>query len=124
MDAFKALPPVTRTLLLATAACTVPVLLALASVYPLVFIPNKIFGKMELWRLVTPFFYGGRGIPLVFDVFLLYRNSSDLEEKHFQRRTADYGQSWGPCGRGGEGRGEHEGRGRRTDGPLVEQLGR
>ena len=31
-----------------------------------------------MWRLITPFFYGGSGIPLVFDVFLLYRNASDL----------------------------------------------
>lgn len=39
---------------------------------------SQIFGKAEIWRLITPFFYGGSGIPLVFDVFLLYRNANDL----------------------------------------------
>ncbi|KAL8277549.1 hypothetical protein RQP46_009981 [Phenoliferia psychrophenolica] len=90
MEALNALPPVTRTLLLAVAGCTIPVLLAIMPVYPLVFVPHKIFGKAELWRLLTPFFYGGSGIPLVFDVFLLYRNASDLEERHFQRKTAEF----------------------------------
>lgn len=47
MDALKALPPVTRTLLLATAACTVPPLLALMSVYPLVFIPDKVRARVQ-----------------------------------------------------------------------------
>lgn len=38
------------------------------------------------------FFYGGGGIPFIFDTFLLYRNSNDLETRHFMGRTAEYGQ--------------------------------
>lgn len=40
---------------------------------------------------VTPFLFGGKGIPLIFDAFLLYRGLNDLEESHFQRRTAEMG---------------------------------
>ncbi|KAI5476181.1 hypothetical protein MNV49_000342 [Pseudohyphozyma bogoriensis] len=89
MDQFKSLPPVTRTVLLGAVLTTGPVLLALTDLYPIVFIPNRVFGKAEIWRLVTPFLYAGGGIPLIFDLFLLYRNLNDLEERHFQRRTAD-----------------------------------
>ena len=55
-----------------------------------VFIPSAITKNWEIWRLVTGFGFGGSGIGLLFDTFLLYRNSVDLEERHFQGRTASY----------------------------------
>lgn len=93
MDELKKLPPVTRTVLAAVFAVTLPVLLQLVSIYPVVFVPQRITTKLELWRLVTPFLYGGKGIPLIFDAFLLFRGLSDLEESHFQRKTAEMSTS-------------------------------
>lgn len=63
------------------------------------FIPSAITKDWEIWRLVTGFGFGGSGIGLLFDTFLLYRNSVDLEERHFQGRTASYSKS--PGGRAG-----------------------
>ena len=71
---------------------TLPCLLKLMSAYNIVFIPSLITSKFEVWRIVTSFLYGGEGIALLFDVFLIFRNSSDLEERCFMGRTADYGQ--------------------------------
>lgn len=72
---------------------TLPCLLKLVSAYSILYIPSLITGKFELWRIVTSFLYGGEGLALLFDVFLIFRNSSDLEERAFMGRTADYGES-------------------------------
>ena len=34
---------------------------------------------LQIWRPFTGFFYGGGGFPLLYDFFLIYRNSSALE---------------------------------------------
>jgi Derlin-2/3 len=83
---------VTLTFISSVFFITTPILLRLVSIYPLVFVPSRIFGKLELWRLVTPFLFGGKGIGAIFDAFLLGRNSMELETGHFGGRTADYGQ--------------------------------
>lgn len=90
MDELRKIPPVTRTLVGGTLFVTLPILLQLASAYTILFSVPKITRGFELWRIVTPFLYGGAGIPLLFDVFLLFRNSSQLEEGHFFNKTADY----------------------------------
>jgi len=76
-----------------------------------VFVPKAIVKDWEVWRLVSGFCYGGKGIGLLFDTFLLYRNSVDLEERHFQGRTASYSEPhvtiWAgaaPAGGGPEGK--------------------
>lgn len=89
MDELKKLPVVTRSILAGVVLVTLPVLLQLVSIYPVVFIPQRITTKFEVWRLLTPFLFGGTGIPLIFDAFLLFRGLNDLEESHFARRTAD-----------------------------------
>lgn len=89
MDELRKLPVVTRSILAGVTIVTLPVLLQLVSIYPVVFVPQRITAKFELWRLVTPFLFGGKGIPLIFDAFLLYRGLNDLEESHFQRKTAE-----------------------------------
>lgn len=94
MDEIRKIPPVTRTLVLSVAAVTLPVLLTVLSPYYIIWLPRNIFSrKLELWRVYTSFFFGGGGIPFIFDTFLLFRNSNDLEERHFMGRTAEYGMS-------------------------------
>lgn len=91
MDEIRKIPPVTRSIIGGVLLVTIPILLHLVSAYPIVFVPRRITRNFELWRIVTPFLYGGGGIGFLFDVFLVFRNSSDLEERHFGGRTAEYG---------------------------------
>ncbi|CDU22995.1 related to DFM1-ER protein involved in ER-associated protein degradation [Sporisorium scitamineum] len=90
MDEINKIPPVTRYMLGATGAITLPCILAITSPTPFVLYWPWIISRFHIHRIFTSFFYGGSGLKLLFDVFLLYRNSSDLELNHFGRRTADY----------------------------------
>ena len=76
--AFLAMPPVTRTLLAGTAAVTLPTMLALVSPYQIIF-HWPLIRRLQLWRLVTPFFYAGSGISALFNCFFLFRTANDLE---------------------------------------------
>lgn len=52
---------------------------------------NRVFGGLELWRLLTNLlFFGGFGMPFVFNMFFLIRYSQGLEQARFQGRSADY----------------------------------
>ncbi|WVF69561.1 hypothetical protein IAT40_004339 [Kwoniella sp. CBS 6097] len=84
------IPPVTRTLLLGTGLITVPCLLRLISPASVAIIWPMITKRYEVWRPVTSFFYGGSGFPLLYDVFLIYRNSSSMERDLFRNDTAEY----------------------------------
>lgn len=90
MDEIRKIPPVTRYMLAATAAITLPCILTFTSPYRFVLFWPLVLRKFHIHRIFTSFFYGGSGLKLLFDYFLLYRNSSDLELNHFGRRTADY----------------------------------
>lgn len=90
MDEINKIPPVTRTMIFATLAVTLPGLLQIMSPYVFFLWWPAITGKFQIWRLFTSFFYGGSGIQLLFDIFLLLRNSTDLETNKFYRKTADY----------------------------------
>ncbi|GAA5862911.1 hypothetical protein JCM8547_003618 [Rhodosporidiobolus lusitaniae] len=89
MDEIKKIPPFTRTVVGGVVLATVPTLLMILSPYHLAFLPQRIAVKWEVWRLVTPFLYGGRGLPLVFNLIMLYRSLVDLEESHFGRRLGE-----------------------------------
>ncbi|GAA5970471.1 hypothetical protein JCM21900_003139 [Sporobolomyces salmonicolor] len=89
MDEIRKIPPFTRTVVGAVIGTTLPVILQILSLYPLVFIPAKVVNQLELWRLVAPFLFGGSGLPLVFNLIMLFRSLKDLEESHFQGRLAD-----------------------------------
>lgn len=75
-QAFMSLPPVTRTLLAGTGLTTLPTALAILSPYLIVF-DTVGLRKLQLWRLVTPFFYAG-GLTLVgvlpFQLLIWYTN--------------------------------------------------
>lgn len=90
MDEIRKIPPVTRYMLGATGAITLPCILAITSPWRFALSWPLVIYKYHIHRIFTSFFYGGSGLKLLFDVFLLYRNSSDLELNHFGRRTADY----------------------------------
>lgn len=84
--AFLSLPPVTRTLLAGTAAVTLPTMLALVSPYQVIWYWPAIRYKLQLWRIVTPFFYAGSGIAALFNVFFLFRTANDLETGELHSR--------------------------------------
>ncbi|UZJ56811.1 hypothetical protein CBS101457_006131 [Exobasidium rhododendri] len=90
MDEIKKIPPVTRTLIFGTAGVTLPLLLKLVNPYAFLLWWPMVLKKWEIWRPVTCFFQGSGDIQLLFDLFMLLRNSTDLEVNLFYRKTADY----------------------------------
>jgi len=91
-EGYFSIPPVTRTLVTATAVVTLPCLLALVSPYQVVFYLPAIRQKLQLWRLITPFFYAGSGLSALFNVFFLFSTSRNLEDGLYRGRPADL--SW------------------------------
>ncbi|TKA58122.1 hypothetical protein B0A53_00524 [Rhodotorula sp. CCFEE 5036] len=89
MDELAKIPPFTRSVVGGILAVTLPVLLQLVSPYRIAFLPDRIANHFELWRLVTPFLYGGGGLNLVFSLIMMYRSLNDLEDGHFAMRLAD-----------------------------------
>ncbi|WAQ87643.1 hypothetical protein PtA15_8A549 [Puccinia triticina] len=90
LNELRKIPIVTRTLLGLALSVTGPVSLGLVNPYYILFSTRHIFQKFELWRILTPFFFAGSGLQLLFDLFLLYRNSIALETQSFAGRSADY----------------------------------
>ncbi|KAH8918103.1 DER1-domain-containing protein [Atractiella rhizophila] len=84
------IPPVTRVLLISCLAVTLPLILGPTSGSWVFFSWPRISANWELWRLISPFFFAGKGIPLLFNLFILYRNSTFLESTLFRGNTADY----------------------------------
>ncbi|WWC68175.1 uncharacterized protein I206_102098 [Kwoniella pini CBS 10737] len=87
---FNAVPPVTRSLLIATAVVTFPCLLGIVSPAMVALVWPKVIGRFEIWRPITSFFFGGSGFPLLYDFFLIYRNSSAMERDVYRNNTAEY----------------------------------
>ncbi|KAI0336718.1 DER1-domain-containing protein [Cubamyces sp. BRFM 1775] len=90
MEEIRKIPPVTRFVCAASLAVTIPVLLQLVHPYKIIFVKEFVIQKLEIWRIFTSFFMGSSGINFIFDFAMLYRNSDELESKHFARRSADY----------------------------------
>lgn len=86
----RKIPVVTRTLVALALGVTGPVALGLLDPYYVLWSSRHILKKLELWRVITPFFFAGSGMQLLFDLFLLYRNSIALETQSFAGRSADY----------------------------------
>ncbi|BGP16739.1 hypothetical protein JCM10213_009156 [Rhodosporidiobolus nylandii] len=89
MDEIRKIPPFTRYTVVGVVGATLPCLLHLVSPYSLAFIPHRIAANWEIQRLVTPFLYGGGGLPLVFNLIMLYRSLNELETGHFGGRLAE-----------------------------------
>lgn len=90
MDEINKIPPVTRTLVFATAVVTVGPLLKLVNPYLILLWWPSVLKKWEIWRPFTCFFLGGSDIQFLFDLFMLLRNSTDLETNYFYRKTSEY----------------------------------
>lgn len=90
MEEINKIPPVTRALLAGTLGVTLPTLVHLVNPYVFLLWWPAVTRQWQVWRPITAFFFGGSGLQLVFDVFLLFRNSTDLELNTFARQTTDY----------------------------------
>ncbi|ADV24433.1 derlin-2/3 [Cryptococcus gattii E566] len=88
--AFSSVPPVTRTILIGLAVVTFPCLLGLTSPASVALLWRRVTHGYEIWRLLTCFFFGGGGFPLLYDFFLIYRNSSSMETDTYHANTAEY----------------------------------
>ncbi|BEI89600.1 uncharacterized protein CcaverHIS019_0209620 [Cutaneotrichosporon cavernicola] len=80
--------PVTGFLLASTAVVTLPVLLQYIYSTSIALDWRAVMRGSHVWTPFTTFFYGGGGMPLLFDVFNLYRTSTTLEQSHFQDTAA------------------------------------
>ncbi|GAA5908190.1 hypothetical protein JCM6882_005968 [Rhodosporidiobolus microsporus] len=89
MDEIRKIPPFTCAVVGGVVLATGPTLLHLLSPYHLAFIPHRIAANWEVQRLVLPFLFGGGGLPLVFNLIMLYRSLVDLEQSHFGGRLAE-----------------------------------
>ncbi|CAO1613117.1 unnamed protein product [Parajaminaea phylloscopi] len=90
MDELRKVPPVTLFLVGATLLVTVGPLLQLINPYLFLLWWPAILKRGQVWRIVTSFFLTGGGLQLIFDLFLLGRNSLDLEVNAYYRRTSEY----------------------------------
>lgn len=88
---YKQMPVVTRTYLTLAFLTTVGCALELISPYTVYFNRRLILEKMQLWRLVTNFFFFGQlGLDFLFHMFFLARYCRLLEEGSFRGRSGDF----------------------------------
>ncbi|KIY69910.1 DER1-domain-containing protein [Cylindrobasidium torrendii FP15055 ss-10] len=78
----KKIPSVTRFLTLSLVGVTLPSSLGLVSPYVLLYTPDYVFNKLQLWRLYTSFFLGSSGINFVFEIAMLYHTANGLEGQY------------------------------------------
>lgn len=90
MDEINKIPPVTRTLIFSTAIVTLGPLLKLVNPYTFLLWWPAVTRNWQIWRPFTAFFFGSGDIQLLFDIFMLLRNSTDLETNFFYRKTSEY----------------------------------
>ena len=87
---YRNLPPITRGYLTASFAATLVCQLEFVSPLLLYLDFGLVFGKLELWRLLTNFcFFGKFSMNFVFSMFFLVKYGQEVERKRFEGRTAD-----------------------------------
>ncbi|KAF7348628.1 Derlin [Mycena venus] len=93
MDDFLAeirkIPPVTRVLCISCLSIFLGVFMGLVSEYKLMYTFSLVFEKFQIWRLYTSFLLGRRDISYIFDLFVLYRTTNQLESGPYSQRSAD-----------------------------------
>lgn len=88
---YKSLPIVTRTYVTMSFLTTAGCALEIITPFNVYFNAKLVFEKLELWRLVTNFFFfGNLGLDFVFHMFFLIKYSKSLEEGSFRGRSADF----------------------------------
>lgn len=91
MDELRKIPPLTRYLTLGSLAVRGATALQLVSPYTFLLHWPAVTSQFQLWRIWTNFlFVPGPGISFLFDIYLLYRYSNELEKGIFYEKTADY----------------------------------
>eukprot|EP00182_Erythrolobus_australicus_P003664 CAMPEP_0185829736 /NCGR_PEP_ID=MMETSP1353-20130828/421_1 /TAXON_ID=1077150 /ORGANISM="Erythrolobus australicus, Strain CCMP3124" /LENGTH=273 /DNA_ID=CAMNT_0028527557 /DNA_START=161 /DNA_END=982 /DNA_ORIENTATION=- len=90
-SAWMSIPHVTRNLVAASAVVTLGSQLGLFPVHSVLLLWPKIFGQLQIWRLVFSFlFMGPLGFHLIFMAAIFYRHSKMLEQGEFLSNAADY----------------------------------
>ncbi|OZJ05992.1 hypothetical protein BZG36_01259 [Bifiguratus adelaidae] len=89
-DAFNQIPPVTRWLFASAVVVTGLSVLNIISPNTFIFYLPLIVQRLQLWRLVTNFVYCGMGLRAAFNLYFIFKYSSDLEQTQFAGKTADY----------------------------------
>jgi len=88
---YKGMPPVTKAYMTGCLATTMACYLDLVSPLQLYLNFSAIIKDMEIWRLLTNFFFFDQfGLNFLFHMFFLVRHSRMLEEGSFRNRTADF----------------------------------
>jgi Derlin-2/3 len=88
---FFAVPPITRSYVTGAIVVTASCSLDLVSPFSLYFNLRLVMVKLQVWRLVTNFFFfGALGIDFLFHMFFLARYCRLLEEGSFRGRTVDF----------------------------------
>ena len=86
---FNGIPIVTKWLFTSTLAISLAGGFGLIDPRQLI-LSSNVIQKLEFYRLLTNFFYCGTGLPLLMNLYFLYRQSSELETGLFASRTADF----------------------------------
>jgi len=90
-DWYKNMPVITRAYMTGCFMTTMAVYLDIVTPLQLYLNFPLVYNKLELWRLVTNFFFFDYiGFNFVFHMFFLVRHSKLLEESSFRGRTADF----------------------------------
>lgn len=88
---YKQMPIVTRTYLTLAFLTTVACALEIISPFSVYFNRRLIIEKLQLWRLVTNFFFfGNLGLDFLFHMFFLARYCRLLEEGSFRGKSGDF----------------------------------
>ncbi|KAI8988814.1 Derlin [Pilobolus umbonatus] len=87
---YYSIPPITKALFTLSIATTVLPAIGLVSPSSLILYWPSVRDRLQLWRLVTCFFYNNLDIGFAFNVYFLYRNSNQLETEVFGGQPADY----------------------------------
>eukprot|EP01029_Cantina_marsupialis_P018175 TRINITY_DN4150_c0_g1_i2.p1 TRINITY_DN4150_c0_g1~~TRINITY_DN4150_c0_g1_i2.p1 ORF type:complete len:205 (-),score=33.94 TRINITY_DN4150_c0_g1_i2:347-961(-) len=83
-DWFKALPPVSRGLLVTALVSTVLTSFKIVSPLYLILNYSAVWKEFQIWRLVTNFlWYGNFSMPFLFNIMMLYRQSIAYENNPF-----------------------------------------
>ncbi|KAJ3299383.1 Derlin 1 [Borealophlyctis nickersoniae] len=89
-DFFKAIPPITRFLFSALFFTSVAAQIGIVSPWQLLLIPDFVYRKFQLWRLVTCYLWNPLGFAFLMNLYFIYTQSRDLETGLFAGRKADY----------------------------------
>ncbi|EZG43806.1 Der1-like family protein [Gregarina niphandrodes] len=91
-DTVRNVPPITRCLLIVSTGLMILTSLELVSPYSLYFDPQAIYGKKEVWRLVTSVLYfGSLGIQFLWTSYIVLLYCGKLESENYEGDKLKFG---------------------------------